>query len=61
LSEDGDDSPGVCLEGPGFEIAEGDCFVEVGVVDALEGADGLGVRGVVSKIVGYGTKILSVE
>jgi hypothetical protein len=36
------------LKGLSLEVTEGDGLVEVGVVDALEGADGLGGGGVVA-------------
>jgi hypothetical protein len=46
--------PGVEFEGLGFEVAEGDGFVVVGRVDALEGTDGLGCGVVVVEVVGSG-------
>ena len=55
LGEDGDDGPVVELEGFGLEVAEGDGFVEVGPVDALEGTDGLGGSGGVV-VVGVGER-----
>ena len=47
MRQHGDDVPGVEFEGFGAEVAEGERFVEVRAVDALEGADGLGGGSVV--------------
>lgn len=42
------------LEGLGLEIAEGNGLIEVGVIDALEGADRLRFRSVVLELIWKG-------
>lgn len=49
------------LEVLGFEVAKSYGLVEVGMVDALEGADGLRSGSVVAVVVWGGTEILSLN
>lgn len=49
------------LEGLGFEIAECNSLVKIGMIDALERPDGLRSCGVVAETVWDGTEILSMH